>query len=162
MNETFIKAYQDQIEAAKNAFATGNFTPPNFSALEVPPAVREIAEKSLSSVRDSYEKVKAAADQANSAIEDACSSASKGISEYNVKALEALHTNVSSTFDFYTSLLSAKSLAEAVELSTSHVRKQFETVSGQAKDLSALAQKVAAESSEPLKAGVEKAMNTAA
>lgn len=59
-------------------------------------------------------------------------------------------------------MLAAKNAAEAVELSSSHLRTQFETLSEQAKELAALAQKVAAESSEPIKAGVEKTLRTGA
>ena len=152
MNDSFIKAYQDQIEAAKKAFSANGMP-----ALEVPPAVREIAEKGLATARENYEKLKTSAEQVNSAIEDTCTTASKGLAEYNGKVLEALQVNVNSAFDYFNSLLSAKTVAEAVELSTGHARKQFEALSGQAKDLSALAQKVAAETSEPLKTTVEKA-----
>jgi hypothetical protein len=38
-----------------------------------------------------------------------------------------------------------------VELSTEHTRKQFETFTGQSKELAAIAQKVATESAEPVK-----------
>jgi hypothetical protein len=50
-----------------------------------------------------------------------------------------------------------KSFSEVVELSTAHARKQFETVTAQTKDLTALAQKVATETAEPLKGSVTKA-----
>lgn len=157
MNDTFIKAYQDQIEAAKKAFSTAAIPP-----MEVPPAVREAAEKGLSACRDNYAKLKGTAEQVNAALEDTYTTASKGVAQYNAKVLEAVQANVNSAFDFYNSLLKAKTVAEAVELSTGHARKQFETLSGQAKDLSAFAQKVAAESSEPLKTSVEKAVRPAA
>lgn len=157
MNDTFIKAYQDQIEAAKQAFSANGMP-----ALEVPPAVREIAEKGLATCRENYEKLKVSADQVNAALEDTCTTACKGVADFNVKALEALQTNMNSAFDYFNALLQAKNVVEAVELSTGHARKQFETISGQAKDLSALAQKVAAESSEPLKTSVEKTFRPAA
>ncbi|MDO8535064.1 MAG: phasin family protein [Xanthobacteraceae bacterium] len=77
-----------------------------------------------------------------------------------MKALEALRVNVNSGFDYARGLLATKSLSEAVELSASHVRKQFDALSGQAKELSALAQKVAADASEPIKSGVSKTFKT--
>jgi hypothetical protein len=55
-----------------------------------------------------------------------------------------------------------KTPAEFMELTTAHARKQFETMSEQAKELAALAQKVAAATSEPIKAGVTKAFGNAA
>jgi hypothetical protein len=47
-----------------------------------------------------------------------------------------------------------KSLSEAIELSTAHVRKQFDALSEQTKELTALAQKVASETSEPIRQGM--------
>lgn len=157
MNETFIKAYQDQIEAAKKAFSTQAVP-----GVEVPPAVREIAEKGLASCRENYSKLKDAAEQVNSALESTYTTASKGVAQYNAKVLEAVQSNVNSAFDYFNSLLASKTVTEAVELSTGHARKQFETLTTQAKDLSALAQKVAADSSEPLKSSVEKTFRPAA
>jgi hypothetical protein len=43
-----------------------------------------------------------------------------------------------------------------VELSTSHARKQFEAVSAQTKDLATLAQRVATETTEPIKGSFSK------
>lgn len=157
MNDTFIKAYQEQLEAAQKAFSTHAIP-----GVEVPPAVREIAEKGIASYRENYAKLKDAADQVNSALESSYTTASKGVAQYNTKVIEALQSNVNSAFDYFNSLLTAKTLAEAVELSAGHARKQFETLTVQAKDLSALAQKVAAESSEPLKTSVEKTIRPAA
>ena len=46
-----------------------------------------------------------------------------------------------------------------VELSTAHARKQFEALTQQSKDLNALAQKVATETSEPIKSGMSRAFS---
>jgi hypothetical protein len=70
-----------------------------------------------------------------------------------------LRVNVNASFDYTRELLGSKSLADAVELSASHIRKQFESLSAQAKTLSALAQKVATETAGPIKAGVSKTLN---
>ncbi|MGQ3672651.1 phasin family protein [Xanthobacter sp. TB0136] len=155
MSDTFIKAYQDQIEAAKKALASSGVAP-----VEVPASVREMAEKNLAAYRENYEKLKASTSQLNSALESTYENAGKGVSEYNARVLEALQSNIKSTFDFYNSLINAKTMAEVVELSTGHARQQFETVSSQVKDLSALAQKVASESADSLKATVEKTVRS--
>jgi len=157
MNDTFIKAYQDQVEAAQKAFSSK--TAP---ALEVPPAVREIAEKGLATCRENYAKLKDTAEHVNAALEDTCTAATKGVAQYNAKVIEAFQSNVNATFDYFNSLIASKTVAEAVELSTGHARKQFEVLTSQAKDLSALAQKVASESSEPLKSSVERTFRPAA
>ncbi len=124
--------------------------------VEVPKIMRELAEKSLIQAKDAYAKFKSAAEETTDMLEDTYTMATKGASEFNLKALEALRLNVNSAFDYTSQLLASKNLAEAVELSSSHVRKQFETLSAQAKDLATIAQKVATKTSEPIKTGVSK------
>jgi hypothetical protein len=46
-----------------------------------------------------------------------------------------------------------------VELTTAHVRKQIEAMTAQTKDLTALAQKMATETAEPIKGSVTKAFS---
>ncbi|BAF88248.1 MULTISPECIES: phasin [Azorhizobium] len=148
MTDAF-KAFQDQFTSA-------------FKPMDVPAAFRDFAEKGVQSYREGFEKLKASAEQTSDLLEGTYSTATKGVAEYNLKSLEILRTNINSAFDFCASVLAAKNAAEAVELSSSHLRTQFETLSEQAKELAALAQKVAAESSEPIKAGVEKTLRTGA
>ena len=56
-------------------------------------------------------------------------------------------------------MITAKSPSELIELSSAHARKQFETLTQQSKELGALAQKVATETSEPIKNGMNKAFS---
>jgi len=58
--------------------------------------------------------------------------------------------------------LTVKSLSEAVELSTAHMRKQFDTLSAQSKELTALAQRVATDTVEPIKESVNSALKKVA
>ena len=133
-----------------------------FPGVEAPAAFRDIAEKSLSHAKDSYEKMKSAAEEATGVLEDTYATASKGAADYSRKVIEMARENANATFDFAAQLLGAKSLSEVVELSTAHARKQFEALSEQGKELAALAQKVATEAAEPIKEGMSKAAKTAA
>jgi phasin len=130
---------------------------PAFPGVEAPAAFRDIAEKSLSQAKDNYEKMKSAAEEATSVLEDTYATATKGAADYSLKVIELARENANATFDFAAELLGAKTLSEVVELSTAHARKQFETFSEQGKELAALAQKVATEASEPIKEGMTKA-----
>ena len=125
--------------------------------MEIPAAFREIAEKSVSQAKETYEKMKSAAEEATDVLEDTYATATKGVSDYGLKVIEAARENTNATFDFYSELMTVKSFSEVVELSTAHARKQFETVTAQTKDLTALAQKVATETAEPVKESVSKA-----
>ena len=146
------------------AFETPKFDIPSFDLpkMEVPAAFREIAEKSVSQAKDNWEKMKAATEEATDLLENSYANAAKGAADYGLKVIETARVNTNSAFDFAGVLLTAKSLSEVVELSTSHARKQFETLTAQSKELTALAQKVATETAEPLKAGVNSAFRKVA
>ena len=75
---------------AKASFATETpkfeiprFDLPKFDVpkMEVPAAFREFAEKSVSQVKDNWEKMKAASEEASDLIEDSYATASKGAAE---------------------------------------------------------------------------------
>ena len=106
--------------------------------------------------------MKAAAEEATDVLETTYSTATKGASDYGLKVIEAARVNTNAAFDFAGELMAAKTLSELVELSTAHARKQFETLTAQSKELSALAQKVATETAEPIKSGVSKAFKKVA
>jgi phasin len=146
------------------AFETPKFDIPSFDLpkMEIPAAFREIAEKSVSQAKDNWEKMKVATEEATDLLENSYSNAAKGAADYGLKLIETARVNTNSAFDFAGVLLTAKSLSEVVELSTSHARKQFETLTAQSKELTTLAQKVAAETAEPLKAGVTSAFRKVA
>ena len=131
------------------------FEMPKFEipSMEMPAAWREIAEKSVAQAKDNYEKIKSVAEEATDVLESTYLTASKGVSEYGLKAIEASRANVNAQFDFMAELMAAKSASEVVELATKHMREQFEAATVQAKDLGAIAQKVAVEAAEPLKDG---------
>ena len=95
-------------------------------------------------------------------LEDTYTTAAKGLTAYNLKLIEAARSNTNAAFDFAGALIGAKSLSEAVELSSTHARKQFETCSEQTKELSKLAQKVAVDTAEPIKISVGAAFGKAA
>jgi phasin len=141
------------------AFEFPKFEIPNFEMpkMEVPAAFREFAEKSVSQAKENYEKMKTAAEQATDVLEGTYATATKGASDYGLKVIEAARLNTNSSFDFATQLMSVKSFSELVELSTAHMRKQFETLTAQSKELAAMAQKVATETAEPVKESVTKA-----
>ena len=129
---------------------------------EVPEQVRAFAEKGVSQARDNYAKFKDAAETHNGTMEAVFTTASQGASEYNVKLMEFLKANTTSTLDFAQELFGVRTPAEAMELWTSHSRKSFETFSAQAKELAELGQKVATETVEPIKTSASKYYKPAA
>ena len=152
------------LSAPAAGFEFPNFEMPKFDMpkMEIPAAFREFAEKSVSQAKENYEKMKSAAEEATDILEDTYATASKGAADYGIKMLEAARANTNAAFDFASEFITVRSLSEAVELSTAHARKQFEALSAQVKELAALAQKVTAETAEPVKESFNKAFKKVA
>jgi phasin len=144
---------------ASSAFEMPKFEMPKFEIpkVEMPAAFREFAERGVAQAKDTYEKMKAAAEEATDVLETTYSTAAKGASDYGLKMIEAARVNTNSAFDYAGELLAAKTLSEVIELSSTHARKQFEALTEQSKEFGALAQKVATETAEPIKSGMNKA-----
>jgi phasin len=124
--------------------------------------MRALAEKGVSQARDSYARFKDVAETHNGTIEAVFTTASKGASEYSAKMMEMMKANTTANLDFAQELLGVKSPSEALELWSSHARKQFEVATGQAKELAELTQKLAAETVEPIKSNASKLFRPAA
>ncbi len=105
---------------------------------EVPEQMRAFAEKGVSQARDGYAKFKDVAETHNVTIEAVFASASKGASEYSAKLMEIMKANTTANLDFAQELLGVKSPSEAMELWTSHAKKQFEAFTAYSKELTEL------------------------
>jgi len=149
---------------AAGAFEMPKFEMPKFEIpkVEMPAAFREIAERGVAQCKDTYEKMKAAAEEATDVLETTYSTASKGASDYGLKVIETARVNTNAAFDFFGEMITAKTPSEVIELASAHARKQFETLTEQSKELGALAQKVATETAEPIKSGMSKAFSKVA
>jgi phasin len=135
---------------------------PKFGSMEVPAAIHEMADKGIAHTKDALKNAKAATEEASHAFQQAYTLAAKGATDYNLKVFEIARFNTNAAFDYAQQLLGVKSLSEFVELSSARAHKQFETMTAQTKELTALAQKVSIEATEPLKTGVTKAFNQVA
>jgi phasin len=165
MNDTTMKPKPAKAAAPViPMFEVPKFEMPKFEMpqMEVPAAFREFAEKGIAQTKDAYEKMKATAEQNTEMLETVYANASKGSTEYGLKLIEISRANTNAAFDFFERLFGVKSASELVELSTAHARTQFETLTGQTKELTTLAQKVATETAEPIKTGVASALKKVA
>jgi phasin len=151
--ETMKDNMKKAAKAAAPKFEAPKFDP---TKVQVPEVFREMAEKSVEQAKDSYARLRTAAEDATDVVEDTYLQATRGATEFNLRAIDAIRTNVNANLDYARELLAAKSMSEAVELSATHLRTQFDALSGQAKEFSALAQKVAADAAEPFKSSVNK------
>jgi phasin len=136
-------------------FEMPKFDVPNFEMpkMEIPAAMREFAEKGIAQSKANYEKMKGVAEDATEMLEDTFANASKGCAGYGLKMIEAARANSNAAYDLLAQLMTAKSYAEVVELTSAYMRAQFDTATTQAKELADHAQKVATETVEPIKEG---------
>jgi phasin len=81
--------------------------------------------------------------------------------DFNVKVIDMAQANMEAFFELAHQLATANAPSDIAELWTAHCRKQFETLTEQAKELTALGQKTAAESAEPIARSVNQAFKKA-
>ena len=103
---------------ADGAFEMPKFEMPKFDMpkVEMPAAFREMAERGVAQAKDTYEKMKAAAEEATDVLETTYSTATKGASDYGLKVIEVARANTNAAFDFAGEVMAAKTLSEVVEL----------------------------------------------
>ena len=95
-------------------------------------------------------KGKAAAAQSAQAVEQGYSATVENMRDYNLKMIDMAWANTKGVFEFARQLATSKSPSEMVELWTSHARKQFEILNDSSVELTALGQKMASESADPI------------
>ena len=107
MTESTETTSKSKSKASPAAFEMPNFELPNFELpkMEIPAAFREIAEKSVSQAKETYEKMKAAAEDATDVFEDTYATATTGASDYGLKVIAAARDNTSAAFDFASQLM---------------------------------------------------------
>lgn len=129
---------------------------------EIQDQIREAAEKGLGETRVVFDRLRAAAEETTHAFEASMKSAADGVQAFNLKVVEAMRVNAEANFDLLKALVTARSLSEAIALNSEHVRKSFDALSAQTKELGETAQKIAVDAVSPLRESVEKALNKAA
>jgi phasin len=125
-------------------------------AREMQENLRKAAEKGIEESRAAYARVRSAAEEATESLETSYGATYRGLAEMNAKAVDAMRANAEAGFGFFKALAHAKSLPEVFELQSEHARKNFEVLSFQGKEFAALAQKIAADATAPLKAMMDK------
>jgi hypothetical protein len=125
---------------------------PNAAAAS--PIPHDVAEKSAAQANEHLERMSAAAGEATNQMKRTYSTTLMGAQAYNTKILEFAHANINSVFEQARKLSSVKSPMEFFTLSNDHFRQQFEILSRQSQELAAIAQKIAAATTQSIKAGV--------
>jgi phasin len=107
------------------------------------------------------QKSNAAAEKSVRAVEQSYSDTAAKMREYSTKMINMAQANSEAIFELAYQLANAKAPSDLAEVWTAHARKQFEMLSEQTKELTALGQKMAGESGEPIARNVKQAFDKA-
>jgi phasin len=134
----------------------------SFNAFQFPTAFRELADKSVSQARETYNRLKTAAEDATDLVESTVEAAREGAFALSVKALDAAKTNSDASFALARELFGAKTFSEVIELQSAYARRLFESVTSQIKELQELTEKVVTDTTKPVAEKVEKSLRAVA
>jgi hypothetical protein len=110
----------------------------------------ETTRKYSEAAEQASERLGRASGEAADVLSSTSGNAINGLQNYNEKLLEIAQSNIDATFKFLRRAAVAKSPSEFIAAATEHANRQYETSSQQAKELTALAQKMALWSTEPV------------
>lgn len=133
----------------------------DFSKVALPKVIGELAEQGFARAREGCEKIKAGSEEMTEALRETYSSNARSATDYGLKVFDFSNANAASALDFFVHLFSSKSATDVVTLSAAQARKTFDTASDQNKELWALAQKLAAETGEPIRKHITKVLHQA-
>jgi hypothetical protein len=115
--------------------------------------------KGVAHANDACTKPKVASEEALDLVASVYASIVNAGTEYNLKIIEIARTNNRAAFVCAHESLGGKPPSELVELSTTHMRRQFDLLFAQNKALCALVQELTAGATEPIKTGMLKTLN---
>jgi len=133
-----------------------HYKPKSAANVETPQHLREITETGVQRSKEFFENAGATTSEAANVLQCYWSNAFKGMHEYNSKLAEFAQANTKTQLEFMQKLAGLRSHTEFFEVSTKHTQQQFERLTEQGKLLTALAQRVALETAEPIKSGLAK------
>jgi hypothetical protein len=124
----------------------------NFRNAQVPPTLRDLAERNISQTRALYERSKDAVQSVLVSWNKSFGAANQGAVALNLKIIDMTERNISTGFDLAMNLAGAKNVAEAVEMQSAYWRKQLSQLQAQAEEVEALLSRLNANVTEPMEA----------
>ena len=142
----------------------GSFEMPKFDVpnMEVPAAFREFAEKGVAQTKDAYEKMKATAEQGTETLAAVLFDRQQGLDRVRPEDDRDRAHQHECVFRFRRQPVRREVAVRADRADDRAFAHAVRDITGQGKELAALAQKVATDSAEPIKSGVEKALKKVA
>jgi len=103
--------------------------------IEIPEAVRELAERNVEQARSAYTQFLDMARQAQQMVQQSHGAVTQTALEIQSKALKFAEQNIDEGFTFASDLARARDLKEYLEIQTRYAQKQMQAYAQQAQDL---------------------------
>ena len=107
-------------------------------AMEIPAAMREMAERNVEQARSAYTQFMDMARQAQDMVAKSSDAVATSAKEVQARALRYAQENMDSSFTFASDLARARDLREFLEIQQRHAQKQAMTYTQQAQELARL------------------------
>ena len=105
---------------------------------EIPAAVRDLAERNVTQVRQAYEQVVVLMRKAQETMAKSQGAMTQSAIEIQAKALQYAQSNIESNFRLATDLAHARDLKEYLEIQTRYAQEQLEVYGKQAQEITRL------------------------
>ena len=136
------KATTKAAETMDEAVASATAQAEEFvNRFELPETVRDFAERGIEQSREVYGKLRDAAQQATSIMEESTAKATETATEFNIKNVDYVEANLEAGFDLTRKLLETRDPSKAIELQLAFARKQADAFNTHVKDMGAFASK---------------------
>lgn len=120
------------------------------TSMEIPPAVRELAEKNIEQARSAYKQFVDMAQKAQDLMAKSQGDLTKSALDLQAKAMRYAEQNVDASFRFASDLAHARDLQEYAAIQARYAQTQVQTYTQQAQDLGRLLTE-AAQKAQPRK-----------
>ena len=113
---------------------------------EIPEQIRDLAEKSVNRAEEAYKGFIDAAHKAQTMMKESSENVTSNTKDLHDKAFSIATQNMQANFDLAAQLIKAKDIKEALDIQSEFTKKQMETFSQQAQDISKIMGNVAQKS----------------
>jgi len=110
-------------------------------AYEIPPEMRDFAERSVAQARKAFEGFMGAFHKTAGSGDGPAIPALSGAKDVSLKAVSFAETNVNAAFDLAEKLVHAKDLQEVLAIQSEYVKAQLAAIQSQTKELGEAVQK---------------------
>lgn len=107
-------------------------------SMEIPQAVRELAEKNVAQVRQAYDQFSGLLSQAQDAIVKSQGAMAQSAIEIQTRALQYAQSNVETNFRFAADLARAKDVRDYLDIQSRYAKSQLEAYAQQAQEITRL------------------------